>query len=116
MTVPVLISLYLSLATISLSAKGAEFSQEPDLPPLTLRAADLDNVLLKAQSLIAAANGPPGERDYSIRESVKLGVRGKEIEIPHFSLASSVAFPRLFSGFPTPIRDRTSRSHLSPLI
>ena len=30
----------------------------------------------------------------SARESVKLGVRGHEIEIPHFSLASSVAFPR----------------------
>jgi hypothetical protein len=99
MTVPVLISLCLSFATISLSANGAEFSHELDLPPLTLRAADLDNILLKAQSLIAAANGPPGERDYSIRESVKLGVRGKEIEIAHFSLASSVAFPRVIFRF-----------------
>jgi hypothetical protein len=94
-----LISLCLSLSTISLSAKGAEFSHERDLPPLTLAATDLDNVLLKAQSLIAAANGPPGEQDYSIRESVMLGVRGKEIEIPHFSLASSVAFPRVIFKF-----------------
>jgi hypothetical protein len=94
-----LISLCLSLSTISLSVKGAEFSQERDLPPLTLAAADLDNILRKAQSLIAAANGPPGEQDHSIRESVKLGVRGKEIEIPHFSLASSVAFPRVIFKF-----------------
>jgi hypothetical protein len=94
-----LFSLCLSLSTISLSAKGAEFSHERDLPPLTLAAADLDHTLRKAQSLIAAANGPPGEQDYSIRESVKLGVRGKEIEIPHFSLASSVAFPRVIFRF-----------------
>jgi hypothetical protein len=95
----VLISLCLSLSTISLPAKGAEFSHERDLPPLSLAATDLDNVLREAQSLIAAANGPPGEQDYSIRESVKLGVRGKEIEIPHFSLASSVAFPRVIFKF-----------------
>jgi hypothetical protein len=94
-----LISVCLSLSTISLSAKGTEFSRERDLPPLTLAATDLDNVLLKAQSLIAAANGPPSEQDYSIRESVTLGVRGREIEIPHFSLASSVAFPRVIFKF-----------------
>jgi hypothetical protein len=58
-----------------------------------LAAADLDTILLRAQSLITEANGPSGEQD-SARESVKLGVRGHEIEIPHFSLASSVAFPR----------------------
>jgi hypothetical protein len=51
----VLISLCPSLSTISLSAKGAEFSHERDLPPLTLAATELDNVLRKAQSLIAAA-------------------------------------------------------------
>jgi hypothetical protein len=83
----------LSLATTLLSAKGREFSDSRDLPPLRLAASDLDNILLKAQSLVAAANGPSGEQD-SARESVKLGVRGKEIEILHFSLASSVAFPR----------------------
>jgi hypothetical protein len=94
-----LISVCLSLSTISLSAKGEEFSHERELPPLTLAATDLDNVLRKAQSLIAAANGPPGEQDYSIRESVRLGVRGREIEIPHFSLASSVAFPRVIFRF-----------------
>jgi hypothetical protein len=58
-----------------------------------LAAADLDTILLRTQSLIAESNGPSSEQD-SGRESVKLGVRGHEIEIPHFSLASSVAFPR----------------------
>jgi hypothetical protein len=93
MRLPVLISLCLSLATTSLSAKGREFSHSRDLPPLRLAAADLDTILHKAQSLIATANGPSGGQE-AIRESVKLGVRGKEIKIPHFSLASSVAFPR----------------------
>src|SRR5206468_10113939 len=90
---PVLISLCLSLTTLALSAKAGEFSQSRDLPPLKLAAADLDTILRKTQSLIAAANGPSGEQDFG-RESVKLGVRGNEIEIPHFSLASSVAFPK----------------------
>ncbi|PYK65907.1 MAG: hypothetical protein DME50_07265 [Verrucomicrobia bacterium] len=93
MRLGVLASVYITLATLTLSVKGREFSQSRDLPPLKLAAADLDSILLKAQSLIAAANGPSSEQD-SARESVKLGVHGKEIEIPHFSLASSVAFPR----------------------
>ena len=93
MRLPVLISLYLSLATTWVIAKNAEFSQSRNLPPLRLGAADLDTILLRTQSLIAEANGPFGEHD-SGRESVKLGVGGREIEIPHFSLASGVAFPR----------------------
>lgn len=93
MRLPVLIGVCLPLAATLLSAKAPEFSKNRDLPPLRLAAADLDTILLKTQSVIAAANGPSGEQD-SGRESVKLGVRGKEIEIPHFSLASSVAFPR----------------------
>ena len=88
-----LVSVCLSLTTLTLSAKGGEFSQSRDLPPLKLAAADLDTILHKTQALIAAANGPSTEQE-SVRESVKLGVRGHEIEIPHFSLASSVAFPR----------------------
>jgi hypothetical protein len=95
---PVLVSVCLSLVTILLSANGSEFSHNSELPPITLAAVDLDNILQKAHSLIAAANGPPGEQD-SIRESVTLGVAGKEIEIPHFSLASSVAFPRVLFKF-----------------
>ncbi len=93
MRLPVLISSCLSLAIASLLAKNAEFSQSRALPPLKLAAADLDTILHKTQALIAAANGPSGEQE-SARESVKLGVHGHEIEIPHFSLASSVAFPK----------------------
>jgi hypothetical protein len=80
------------------SAEGREFSDSRDLPPLRLAAANLDTILLKTQSLIAASNGPSIEQD-SGRESVKLGVRGHEIEIAHFSLASSVAFPKELFGF-----------------
>ncbi len=76
-----------------LSAEGREFSHSRDLPPLRLAAADLDTVLLRTQSVIAEANGPSGEQD-SGRETVKLGVGGREIEIPHLSTASSVAFPK----------------------
>jgi len=93
MRLPVLISLCLSLTTLTVSAKAGEFSQSRDLPPLKLAAADLDTILRKTQALIAAANGPVAEQE-SVRESVKLGVGGHEIEIPHFSAASSVAFPR----------------------
>ena len=88
----VLLSVCVSFATTSLS-NGGEFSQVRDLPPLRLAASHLDTILLKIHALIAAANGPLAEQE-SARESVKLGVRDKEIEIPHFSLASSVAFPR----------------------
>src|SRR5437773_8552228 len=93
MRLPVLISLCLSLATTSLTAENAEFSENRALPPLKISAADLDTILHKTHSLIAAANGPPSQQEL-IRESVKLGVGGHEIEIPHFSVASSVAFPR----------------------
>jgi hypothetical protein len=88
-----LISLSLSFATTSLFATSGEFSRNRDLPPLRLAAADLDVILRKAQAVIVAANGPVTEQEPA-RESVKLGVRGREIEIPHFSAASSVAFPR----------------------
>jgi hypothetical protein len=81
------------LTTLALSARAGEFSQSRNLPPLKLAAADLDTILRKTQALIAAANGPVAGQE-SVRESVKLGVRGHEIEIPHFSVASSVAFPR----------------------
>jgi hypothetical protein len=90
---PILSGVCLSLATMTLSAKDAEFSRNRDLPPLKLAAADLDTILQKTHSLIAAANSPSSEQDFA-RESVKLGVRGHEIEIPHFSMASSVAFPK----------------------
>lgn len=93
MRLPILISLCLPLATTSLFAKNAEFSEHRTLPPLKLSAADLDTILHKTHAFIASANGPAGDQG-SARESVKLGIRGHEIEIPHFSLAGSVAFPR----------------------
>src|SRR5438874_5321777 len=93
MRLPVLISVCLSLTARSLCGYGAEVSHNRDLPALRLAAADLDTILHKTHSLIAAANGPSGGQEV-IRESVKLGVPGKEIEIPHFSMASSVAFPK----------------------
>ena len=98
MRLPVLISVCLSLATRSLCGHGAEVSHNRDLPPLRLAAADLDTILHKTHSVIAAANGPSGGQEV-IRESVKLGVPGKEIEIPHFSMASSVRSRRKSSGF-----------------
>ena len=93
MRLPILISVCLSLTATSLCGHGAEVSHNRDLPPLRLAAADLDTILHKTHSVIAAANGPSGGQEV-IRESVKLGVPGKEIEIPHFSMASSVAFPK----------------------
>jgi hypothetical protein len=101
----VLISLSLSLATSSPFARSGEFSQSRDLPPLKLSAADLDTILHKAQAFITSANGPADDQ-VSARESVKLGVRGHEIELPHFSLASSVAFPRELFRFSYTYRRR----------
>lgn len=98
MRLPVLISMCLVLITTSLTAGGREFSRSRELPPLRLAATDLDTILHKAQTLIAASNGPSGEQDVA-RESVKLRVGDKEIEIPHFSLASSVAFPKQIFRF-----------------
>ena len=93
MRLPVLISVCLSFATTWVIAKNTEFSQSRNLPPLRLAATNLDTILLRTQSLIAEANGPSGGQD-SGRETVKLGVGGREIEIPHLSTASSVAFPK----------------------
>jgi len=93
MRLAILVTSCLSFALTSLFAKNGEFSQNRDLPPLRLAASDLDTILHKTQAIVAAANGPAAEQN-SARESVKIGVRGHEIEIPHFSLASSVAFPK----------------------
>ena len=84
----------MSLATTSLS-DGGEFSQVRDLPAVKLGATDLDAILLKTHSLIDAANGP----EDSGRETVKVNIDGQDIEIPHLSLASSVAFPNEVFGF-----------------
>ena len=90
----VLLSVCVSLATISL-CNGAEFSQVRDLPPLKLGATDLDAILLEAHAVIDAANGP----EDSGWETVKVRIDGQDIEIPHLSLASSVAFPNEVFGF-----------------
>ena len=90
----VLLSVCVSLATTSL-CNGVEFSQVRDLPALKLGATDLDAILLETHALIDAANGP----EDSGRESVKVSIDGQDIEIPHLSLASSVAFPNEVFGF-----------------
>jgi hypothetical protein len=84
----ILLSICVSLGTTSLS-NGAESSQVRDLPALKLGATDLDAILLEAHALIDAANGP----EDSGWETVKVSIDGQDIEIPHLSLASSVAFP-----------------------
>ena len=90
----VLLSVYVSLATTSLS-NGGEFSHVRNLPALKMGATDLDAILLETHALIDAANGP----EDSGREMVKVNIDGQDIEIPHLSLASSVAFPNEVFGF-----------------
>jgi len=90
----VLLSVCVSVATTLLS-EGGQFSQVRDLPALKMGATDLDAILLKTHSLIDAANGP----EDSGRETVKVNISGQDIEIPHLSLASSVAFPNEVFGF-----------------
>jgi hypothetical protein len=94
MRVAVLLSVCVSLATTSLS-DGGEFSQVRDLPALKLGATDLDAILLETHALIDAANGS----EDSGWEIVKVSIDGQDIEIPHLSLASSVAFPNEVFGF-----------------
>jgi hypothetical protein len=71
--------------------------RDRDLPSLKLAAGELDAILSKAHPFLNAVNGLTGEG--SMRESVKPRIRGQEIEIPHFSLASSVEFPNKIYGF-----------------
>src|SRR4051794_23122407 len=89
-----LLSVCVSLATMSLS-DGEEFSNVLDLPALKMGATDLDAILLKTHSLIDAANGS----EDSGWETVKVSIDSHDIEIPHLSLASSVAFPNEVFGF-----------------
>ena len=105
------ILLSVSLATISL-CDGAEFSQVRDLPPLKMGATDLDAILLKTHSLIDAANG---SEDLG-QEAVKVIIHSQDIEIPHLSLASSVAFPNEVFGFSYTYSKPINRFRLSQLI
>jgi hypothetical protein len=88
------LSVCVSLATTSLS-NGGEFSQLLDLPALKMGATDLDAILLETGAFVDAANGP----EDSGWEMVKLNIDGQNIEIPHLSLASSVAFPNEVFAF-----------------
>ena len=90
----VLLSICVSLTATSLS-EGKEFSQVRDLPALKIGATDLDAILLKAHGVIDAANGS----EDSGWEMVKVSIDGQPIEIPHLSLASSLAFPNEVFGF-----------------
>src|SRR4030095_14581374 len=89
----VLICVCVSLA-ISRS-NAAEFSQTYNLSPLKMGATDLDAILLESHAFIDAANGPADAG----WEMVKVSIDGQDIEIPHLSLASSVAFPNEVFGF-----------------
>ena len=90
----VFLSVCVALATTSLS-NGAESSQVRDLPPVKMGAMDLDTILLESRAFIDTANGS----DDSGWEIVKVSIAGQDIEIPHLSLASSVAFPNEVFGF-----------------
>ena len=90
----VLLSVYVSLATTSLS-NGGEFSRIRNLPALKMGATDLDGILLETNAFIAAVNGS----EDSGWDIVKLTIDDQNIEIPHLSLASSVAFPNEVFGF-----------------
>src|SRR4030095_9177680 len=90
----VFLSVCVSLATTSL-CNGAEFSQIRDLPALKLGATNLDAILLETHALVDAANGS----EDSALETVKVNIDGQDIEIPHLSLASSVAFPNELFAF-----------------
>jgi hypothetical protein len=76
-------------------SNAAEFSQTYDLPPLKLGATDLDAILLETHALIDAVNG----LEDSGQEMVKVSIDGQDIEIPHLSLASSIAFPNEVFAF-----------------
>lgn len=90
----VFLSICVSLATTSLS-EGKEFSQLRDLPALKLGATDLDAILMETNAFIDVANGS----EDSGRDIVKFTIDGQNIEIPHLSRASSVAFPNEVFGF-----------------
>ena len=94
MRLAVLLSTCGLLATTWVSA-GEEFSKIRDLPSMKMGATDLDVILLKTHSLIDAANG---SEDLG-QEAVKVIIHSQDIEIPHLSLASSVAFPNEVFGF-----------------
>lgn len=82
------LSVCVSLATVVL-CNGAEFSKVRDLPALKMGATDLDGILMETNAFIRVANGS----EDSGWDIVKVTIDNQDIEIPHLSQASSVAFP-----------------------
>ena len=89
----VLFCVCVSLAISRSNAAG--FLQTYDLLPLKLGATDLDAILQETNAFINVANGS----EDSGWDIVKLTIDGQNIEIPHLSQASSVAFPNEVFGF-----------------
>ena len=88
--------LFCVCVSLAISRSNAtEFSQTYDLPPLKLGATDLDAILLETNAFINMANGS----EDSGWDIVKLTIDGQNIEIPHLSQASSVAFPNEVFAF-----------------
>jgi len=94
MRLAVIVSIYVLLGTTFL-CNGAQSSKIRNLPPLKMATTDLDAILLKTHSLIEAPNGP----EELGREAVRIDIHSQDIEIPHLSAASSVAFPNEVFGF-----------------
>src|SRR5262252_5406327 len=95
MRLAVVFGIFVLLSRTSL-CNGAQ--QICDLPSLKLAATDLDAILIKAHAFIGLANGPEAGEDFS-QETAKVKIHGQDIEIPHLSLASSVAFPNEVFSF-----------------
>ena len=94
MRLAIFLSVCVFLATTSLS-DGGEVSWVRDLAPLKMRATDLDAILTETNAFIDVTNGS----EDSGWDIVKLTIDGENIEIPHLSQASSVAFPNEVFGF-----------------
>ena len=88
MRLAVVVSICILLGTKCV-CNGAQSSETRDLPPIRMGATDLDAILLETHSRIDAAN----RSEDSGWEMVKVKIAGQDIEIPHLSLASSLAFP-----------------------
>src|SRR5262249_27426603 len=94
MRLAVVVSICMLLGTKCL-CNGAQSSQIRGLPPIRMGDTDLDAILLETHSRIDAANGS----EDSGWEIVKVSIGGQDIEIPHLSLASILAFPNEVFGF-----------------
>src|SRR5262249_17355488 len=94
MRLAIVVSICMLLGTKCL-CNGAQSSQTRDLPPIKMGATDLDAILHEIHSVIDSANSS----EDSGWEAVKVTIDGQDIEIPHLSVASSLAFPNEVFGF-----------------